>query len=147
MNILAPSSGFEIRSLCLTGHFWCWRKSHCSSPISTKGFWWCSKSPIWSSFYWKLSLCTNMNFTCNQSYSRGWWKITTCVQCMAIMIFEFYYSISINKKAIDRWSCTWTELKVVIRLLSIKKWGIRLNIVYIVSNTFKTSLIISFLVV
>ena len=38
MDVLAPSSGFEIRSLCLTGHFWCWRKSHCSSPIPTKGF-------------------------------------------------------------------------------------------------------------
>ena len=38
MDVLAPSSGFEIRSLCLTGHFWCWRKSHCSSPVPTKGF-------------------------------------------------------------------------------------------------------------
>ena len=30
-------TGVEIRLFCLTGHFWCWCKSHCSSPIATKG--------------------------------------------------------------------------------------------------------------
>lgn len=29
--------GVEIRIFCLTGHFWCWNKSHWSSPIVTKG--------------------------------------------------------------------------------------------------------------
>ena len=33
-----PSTGDEITFICLTGHFSCWRKSHCSSPIATKDF-------------------------------------------------------------------------------------------------------------
>ena len=33
----------EIRLFCLTGHFWCWRKSNCSSPIATKG---CNNSAV-----------------------------------------------------------------------------------------------------
>ena len=30
-------TGVEVRLFCLTGHFKCWRKSNCSSPIATKG--------------------------------------------------------------------------------------------------------------
>ena len=30
--------GIEIRFFCLLGHFWSCHKSHCSSPITTKGF-------------------------------------------------------------------------------------------------------------
>ena len=32
----ANITGFEIRVFCLTGHFWVWHKSHCSSPIAIK---------------------------------------------------------------------------------------------------------------
>ena len=38
-----------IRFIFLTSHFWCCRKSNCNL-----GFWWCSKSPIWSSFTGRL---------------------------------------------------------------------------------------------
>ena len=31
-------AGVEIRLICVTGHVWCWWKSHCSSPVATKGF-------------------------------------------------------------------------------------------------------------
>ena len=33
-------SNFRGRNkvFCLTSHFWCWWKLHCSSPIATKGF-------------------------------------------------------------------------------------------------------------
>ena len=36
--ILLLLSVVEIRLFYLTGHFWCWYKSHCSWPIATKGF-------------------------------------------------------------------------------------------------------------
>ena len=53
--------------------------------------------------------------------------------------------ISSNRDTIGRWRCIWTDHKVVI--ITVKKLGIRLNIVHFISNTFKASLTISFLVV
>ena len=40
-EIYLPTLVFKCRSqnkVCLTGHFWCWWKSHCSSSIATKDF-------------------------------------------------------------------------------------------------------------
>ena len=71
---------------------------------------------------------------------------STWVQCITV-IFDFEELISINKDAIDWWSWILTEHKVVIRLSSVKKWGILLNIVRIISNDFKVSLRNSFPVV
>ena len=38
MKDLLSKAQVEIRLFCLTGHFWCWCKSHYSSPTATKGF-------------------------------------------------------------------------------------------------------------
>ena len=60
--LLAP--GVEIRLFCLTGHFWCWRKSSCSSPIATKRLQWrCSKFTVLPSFFLKKCLiCRKLTF-------------------------------------------------------------------------------------
>ena len=45
---------------------------------------------------------------------------------------------------IDQWSWVQTEHKSVIRLSSVKKWGICLNVVRTISKTFKVFLKNSF---
>ena len=37
VTLLFTNAGIEIYIFCLTFYFWCWRKSHCRSPIATKG--------------------------------------------------------------------------------------------------------------
>ena len=36
--LIAHSQILMLLDFCLTGHFWCWQKSHCCSLIATKGF-------------------------------------------------------------------------------------------------------------
>ena len=91
-------------------------------------------------------VCDNVNCICRQSYSSVWQKITTGHYEFNVwqlyLFFKIWYQAT---ETIGRWRCIWTDRKVVI--ITVKKLGIRLNIVHFISNAFKPSLTISFLVV
>ena len=82
-------------------------------------------------------LSTNMSCMCKQSHSSSWWKITTGHCNFNVWPLYLIFKIGYHSTKTQTISEVAYEHKVVIRISSLKKWGI---------CAFSTSLIIYFLV-
>ena len=93
------------------------------------------------------SVCTNMNCMSKQSYSITWQKIKTGHCEFNIWPLYFIFKrFNINQQRCDS-SVKLYKLTTKKWLSSVKKWDICWKVVHFISNAFKATLIVSFLVV
>ena len=93
------------------------------------------------------SVCTNMNCMSKQPYSITWQKIKTGHCEFNIWPLYFIFKrLNINQQRCDS-SVKSYKLTTKKWLSSVKKWGICWKVAHFISNAFKATLIVSFLVV
>ena len=92
--------------------------------------------PTWTACAENL-ICAHMNCVCRKSYSSAWPKITAG-HCefntwLLYLFFKFWYQATKTQSIGD----VVHELTTKEWLSSVKKWGIRLNVVLFISNALR----------